>query len=163
MDDYNTIVWNFSYTFGDEPLTERERTQEGTGNAFDIEVDRHTFRSFQTAENHYLIDRREQKTKTYSGIKGTNTQDRAVQEGMGRIADRTLERLGTADRAIITARRNLLRAVEAMQRGEEPAGVAPTYYKLRSIEKVLPKGSNWLEAMGPYIFQLEEPLTAASV
>jgi phthalate 4,5-dioxygenase oxygenase subunit len=158
IDDYNTMVWNFSYTFGKEELTERERTQEGTGNAFGPEVDPVTFRSFQTAANHYQIDRQEQKTRTYSGIKGTNTQDRAVQEGMGRIADRTLERLGTADRAIITSRRQLLQAVRSVQEGNDPPGVAPTYYKLRSIEKVLPKGSNWLEAMAPYIFQLEDPI-----
>lgn len=163
IDDLNTTVWNFSYTFGSEPLTAEERTQHGTGNAFGTEVDPKTFRSFRTAANFYLIDRKVQKTRTYSGIQGTNTQDRAVQESMGSIADRTLERLGTADRAIITTRRQLMHAVQALQHGVEPPGVAPTYYKLRSIERVLPVDANWLEAMRPDIFQLEEPLAATPV
>jgi hypothetical protein len=127
------------------------------------EVDPKTFRSFRTAANFYLIDRKVQKAQTYSGIQGTNTQDRAVQESMGPIADRTLERLGTADRAIITTRRQLMHAVQGLQQGIEPPGVAPTYYKLRSIERVLPNEANWLEAMRPDIFQQEEPLAATPV
>jgi hypothetical protein len=34
--------------------------------------------------NDYLIDREMQRTKNYSGIVGINTQDFALQEGMGR-------------------------------------------------------------------------------
>ena len=36
-----------------------------------------------------MIDRQVQKTRTFTGIVGTNTQDRAVQESMGRIVDRS--------------------------------------------------------------------------
>jgi hypothetical protein len=97
-----------------------------------------------------------QKTQTYTGITGINTQDRAVQESMGAIADRSLERLGTTDRAIIAARRFLLQAIENLETGVEPPGVAPTYYKLRAIEKVLPKDVHWFEAMKPELFQLPE-------
>jgi hypothetical protein len=36
--------------------------------------------------------------------------------------------------------------------------VAPTYYKVRAHETVLPQGVHWLEAMKGQLFQLEEPL-----
>jgi hypothetical protein len=76
---------------------------------------------------------------------------------MGPIADRTLERLGTTDRAIINARRSLLKAVKTVQDGGEPPGAAPTYYSLRAYEVVLPKDVYWFEAMKGELFQLPAP------
>ena len=108
-------------------------------------------------DNKYQIDRQVQKTQTYTGIAGTNVQDRAVQESMGAIADRTLERLGTTDRAIINARRMLLKAVETVQDGGDPPGVAPTYYSLRAhVERVLPKDVYWYDAMKDELQRPEE-------
>jgi hypothetical protein len=74
---------------------------------------------------------------------------------MGSIADRTLERLGTTDRAIIHARRTLLKAIRTVQDGGDPPGVAPTYYGLRAYESVLPKGVYWYEAIKGH-FRLTE-------
>ena len=99
------------------------------------------------ADNKYQIDREVQRTQTYTGIYGTNCQDRAIQESMGGIADRTLERLGTTDRAIIHARRALLKAVKTVQDGGEPPGISDSYYKLRAYETVLPKGEHWFTAL----------------
>jgi hypothetical protein len=136
----------------------------GTGNDFGVDVDpTNEFRSLRNRGNKYMIDRQVQKTQTYTGITGINTQDRAVQESMGVIADRSLERLGTTDRAIIAARRFLMQAVDAVARGEDPPGVAPSYYKLRAIEKVLPKDVNWFEAMKGELFQAPEPMSPAAV
>jgi phenylpropionate dioxygenase-like ring-hydroxylating dioxygenase large terminal subunit len=183
MDDENTMVYNFHYHFGHgearqtveygmfsqfggnsegevdvNPLWFRDaKLPIGAGNTFglDIDVD-NSFRSTRNADNKYLIDREMQKSRTYTGITGTNTQDRAVQESMGPIADRTLERLGTTDRAIINARRTLLKAVQTVEDGGDPPGVAPTYYKLRAIERVLPQGVHWFEALKSDMYQLPE-------
>jgi hypothetical protein len=157
MDDENTMVFNTHWSWS-EPLTERARSLAGSGNELHVDIDtENNFRSVRNMDNKYLIDRHLQKTTTYSGITGTNTQDRAIQESMGAIADRTLERLGTTDRAIINARRTLLKAVKTVQDGGEPPGLAPTYYKLRSIQRVIPQGVNWFEALKADLFQLEEP------
>ncbi|MPZ47950.1 MAG: Rieske 2Fe-2S domain-containing protein [Dehalococcoidia bacterium] len=178
MDDENTIVYNMHYTFPEKaahdhlmdpseastPVWFRDaREPVGAGNAFGDDVDpSDNFRATRNMDNKYKIDRELQKTTTFTGITGTNVQDRAVQESMGAIADRTLERLGTTDRAIINARRTLLKAVKTVQDGGEPPGVAPTYYKLRSRETVLPANVQWFEAMKPILFQIDGPKAPAT-
>lgn len=164
IDDQNTLVFNWTYTWGEEPLNEAERAQRGSGNELYVDIDvENGFRPTRNNGNKYLIDRQIQKTVNFSGIMGTNVQDRAVQESMGPICDRTLERLGTTDRAIITARRQLLRAVKTVQEGGDPPGVAPTYYKVRAVETVLPRGTHWFEAMRPVLFQEAQPKEPAAV
>jgi phthalate 4,5-dioxygenase len=43
---------------------------------------------------HYLIDRVEQKYRSFTGIKGVSEQDACIQDSQGFIADRTREHLG---------------------------------------------------------------------
>ena len=90
-----------------------------------------------------------QKTESYTGIDGINQQDRAVQESMGRIVDRTRENLGPGDRAVVATRRLLLEATDAVERGEDPRGVAPSYYSAQAAEAVLPKAEDWRAALMP--------------
>jgi phenylpropionate dioxygenase-like ring-hydroxylating dioxygenase large terminal subunit len=162
IDDENTMVFNWTCRFDGGPLDERARAMTGSGNELYVDIDvENNFRSVRNMDNKYLIDREVQKTQTYTGIPGTNTQDRAIQESMGPIADRTLERLGTTDRAIINARRSLLKAVKVVQDGGDPPGVAPTYYTLRAYDTVLPQGVHWLEAIKYQIYQLAEPDASA--
>lgn len=80
------------------------------GRGFPPELIPDTFTPRRNQSNDYLIDRELQRTYNYSGIYGINDQDRGVQESMGPICDRRNEHLGTADRAVMTARRNLLEA-----------------------------------------------------
>jgi hypothetical protein len=106
-----------------------------------------------------MIDRSTQKTDTFTGIKGINAQDRAVQESMGRIMDRTQEHLGAADKAIISTRRLLQRAVEAVADGADPLGVAPTYYQLRARDDVVPDGTDWHAMMMGLMYPTEPAAT----
>jgi hypothetical protein len=71
-----------------------------------------------------------QKTETFTGIDGINVQDRATQESMGLICDRSQEHLGPADKGIIQMRRLLREAINTVRAGGTPAGVAPSYYDL---------------------------------
>ncbi len=158
VDDETTMVYNFTYTYGSEPLSENERLLVGTGNQFGVDIDvEDGFRSIRNRRNRYMIDRQVQKTRTFTGIQGTNTQDRAVQESMGRVVDRGYERLGTTDRAIITARRLLLQAVKQTQAGGDPPGLEG-YYKLRAIEHVIGQDENWLDAMRAGLYQEPQPI-----
>ena len=153
IDDESTMVWNFSYRFDGGPLTEGERKQVGSGNEFGKDIDvTDGFRSLASPANDYLIDREAQKTETFSGIPGTNTQDRAVQDTMGPICDRTKEHLGTTDRAIIMARKILMDAVKTVEDGGTPPGLGSNVHTLRPIEKVLPVDIDWQNALSGELY-----------
>ena len=148
MDDYNVMVYNWGYSWGPDPLPVDESAQRDLGNNFDTDVDTaNGFRSFRNRDNDYMLDRRIQKWETFTGIRGINAQDRAIQESMGPIVDRTLEFLGPSDKAIVLARKLLEQAIETVKDDGEPLGVAPTYYSIRAVEDVYPKGENWRESI----------------
>jgi hypothetical protein len=93
-----------------------------------------------------MIDRQLQKTKVFTGIVGINTQDFALQEGMGRIVDRTKEHLGSTDRAIISMRSMLLRAMETVAKGEMAPGADPaTHRDIRAYDDFIKVGMDWEE------------------
>ena len=149
VDDYRCIVWNWYYNYA-HPLEKGEAGPEETGNRFGADVDvENGFRSVRNRSNDWMIDRQAQKTDTFTGIVGINTQDRAVQELMGPIVDRSREHLGPADKAIIAARKLLADAVDAVRDGGEPPGVSSSYYRLRAAECVLPKSRSWREELLP--------------
>ena len=153
VDDEHTMVYNWTYTYGSEPLSEDERLLVGTGNQFGVDINvEDGFRSVRNRRNRYMIDRMVQKTRTFTGIEGTNTQDRAVQESMGNVVDRTYERLGTTDRAIITARRMLLQAVKHVEAGGDPPGALQDLNRLRAVEQVIGQDESWWEAMRPRLY-----------
>lgn len=150
-DDENCMVWNWQYSYGDEPLSEEDRYNDSAGreNVYEDQ----NFRKKRNRDSLYLLDREVQKHKTFTGIRGINTQDHAVQETMERIVDRTKEHLGTTDKAVIVARRLLLEAVRSQQKGDDPPGVAATYYKLRGIEKLIAKDQEWRDELLPVMYQ----------
>lgn len=92
--------------------------------------------------NDYLIDRNFQKTGNFTGIIGINTQDVAIQEGMGRIVDRSKEHLGSTDRAIIAMRRLLLEATKVVEAGDSPKGAdTKSYRQARAVDLIVADAS----------------------
>ena len=160
IDDGNCMVWNWMYSFGKEALTEEDRMERGHGNGPDHVEQHGEFRSLRNKRNNWLIDRQIQKTETFTGIEGINTQDRAVQESMGPVVDRSQEHLGPADRAIIAARRLLLQAITTVQDGGDPPGVDASYYHARAIEKIFPRSSTWRETVLPEMYADDGSLAA---
>ncbi len=107
------------------------------------------FRSIQTLDNDYLIDREAQKNLvTYTGIpNGAEPEDRGMQESMGPIYDRTQEHLGTSDMMVIMTRRALIRAAKALRdHGEVPSNVDnPHLFWMFSGGAIVPKGVSGLD------------------
>jgi phenylpropionate dioxygenase-like ring-hydroxylating dioxygenase large terminal subunit len=151
MDDQTCMVYNWDHSLTAAPLTAADRLEQRLGNGPEDVDQRHGFRSRRHKDNNYLLDRHRQKYETFTGIEGINTQDRAVQESMGRIVDRRAEHLGPADKAIIQARRLLLQAMRTVQAGATPPGVLPTYYTLQAVERVLPRAAAWRQVLLPEI------------
>ena len=144
MDDHNTMVYNWEYSLTDameDPQAVARELGSGPGEVDD------RFRKARNQDNDYRIDRALQKTGTFTGIFGVNTQDHAIQESMGAIADRTVEQLGQADRAIITARKLLLDAAQAVADGGEALGASASVDGLRAADRVLARASDWHAAM----------------
>ena len=105
------------------------------------------FRLANNPRNDHLIDRAMQRTGNFTGIHSIPTQDQAITESMGPIADRTKEHLGTSDRMIMLTRRRLMRAALALdEQGTIPAGVEDeqVYRYTRAGHIVLPKETDWL-------------------
>ena len=149
IDDENTLVYNWchgydaSIALSDE---DHERFEASAGRGKDDFIPG-TFVLKRNPANDYLVDRRLQKTQSFTGITGINTQDYAMQEGMGCIADRSRETLGVSDRAIVVMRRLLNEAIDAAESGNAPRGVDPSAHRnIRPHDGMVPPGGNWREA-----------------
>ena len=154
MDDDTTMVYNWHYSTADAPLDEEDRLERRSGNGPD-DVDQKTFRSIRNRQNNYMLDRQAQKTETFTGIDGINTQDRGIQESMGRVVDRSKEHLGPADKAIIQARRLLFKALKTVEDGGTPQGTRDTDYTLRASEGVVPRDADWRGILTPEMANAE--------
>ncbi len=135
-DDVTVSVFNFSYSADPAiPMSPEfiAATEAGYGRApSDLAPDSRLKRN---RANDYLLDRELQRSASFTGIEGINTQDAAVQEGMGPIVDRSLEHLGSTDRAIIAMRRLLLEAIRTIEAGGNPRAVDPESYRhVRAVD-----------------------------
>jgi phthalate 4,5-dioxygenase oxygenase subunit len=98
------------------------------------------------ASNNYLQDRAAMKAGDFTGLPGIPNQDIAMWESMGQIADRTSERLGASDIAVIQFRRLMLDAIRRFQQGAGTIGLLAPHLplaKLRSYQGIVPKSENW--------------------
>jgi phenylpropionate dioxygenase-like ring-hydroxylating dioxygenase large terminal subunit len=144
IDDEHCMVWNWEYSFGEDPLSDNEReTADASMANGPSAVNQTTFRSKVGVAEQWGLDRDYQKTMSYSGIKGVNLQDRAVQEAVGPIVDRSLERLGPSDQAIIQLRQVLFDAVKTVADGGDPPGTGTSYYGLRGVAKLIAESTDY--------------------
>ena len=158
IDDENCMVWNWYYSLS-QPLDQKDRDDSFWGNGPAFVDYQNGFRPYPqySKANNWGIDRRVQKTETFTGIEGVNHQDRAVQESMGPIVDRSREHLGQTDKAITSTRRQLLEAVKMVAEGFSPKGADTSYYDIRAVERVLPPGVNWLQALKDEMYPTGAP------
>jgi phthalate 4,5-dioxygenase len=99
----------------------------------------------RTLANHHLQDREAMKRGDFTGIRGIPMQDMAMWTSMGPIADRTRDRLGASDVAIVEFRRIMIDAVRrfvtdgSLLRNESASSAdAPC-----AFEGVIPKTADW--------------------
>jgi phenylpropionate dioxygenase-like ring-hydroxylating dioxygenase large terminal subunit len=149
IDDTTTWSYNWFYayetdgTFTPEQRDERER-RAGRGPEDLLPG----YRSKRNLSNDYMIDRERQRTTSFTGISGVNTQDMAVQEGMGPVVDRTREHLGTTDRPVIIMRQMLLEATRDVAAGTAPRGSQPESYRdVRPLDHMIPRELDWKVAL----------------
>ena len=104
-------------------------------------------RTAANRDNDYFMDWHAHRTTMFCGIPGFGVQDQAIQESQGPIVDRSQERLGSSDTAIIQVRRRLMSAARALRdRGEPAPGGDPRSFCVRSASLVLRPDDDWLAA-----------------
>ena len=104
------------------------------------------YRRLRVLGNNYLQDRDAMKRGDHTGIPGIPTQDMAMWETMGPITDRSRERLGASDTAIVRFRKLMVDAAQRVARGEPAIGTTAPQIplaRIRSFEGVVPKGVDW--------------------
>jgi phenylpropionate dioxygenase-like ring-hydroxylating dioxygenase large terminal subunit len=139
IDDETCWAWSVNY-HPTRDLRSDELESMRRGDGIHAKYIPGTYRTLANASNDYLMDRQAQREKrSFSGIEGIAAQDFSLQESMGAIVDRTKERLGTSDAAIILARRRLLAAAEAVADGDPVPGTDPAHHRVRSTSVLLPK------------------------
>jgi phthalate 4,5-dioxygenase len=137
IDDRSCWIYCYSW-HPDRPLTEAEREKLRRGHTVHAQVDAN-WMPLRNKANTYLLDRTEQKLRSFTGIEGVSEQDAAIQNSQGEIADRTREFLGPTDLGIIRFRELVMSSAERLAAGEEPlAARKPEAYRLRSGGSIAP-------------------------
>jgi phthalate 4,5-dioxygenase oxygenase subunit len=144
QDDYNTYFYFVAWSDTGPGIGE-EAWRKFCGAQPGVDLDT-KYRKFRTRDNDYLQDRQAMKLGDFTGIRGIPMQDMAMWETMGRIADRSCERLGASDLAIVEFRRIMVDAVRRFAQGEKAIGTTEPRVpkaKLRSFEGIVPKSTDW--------------------
>jgi phthalate 4,5-dioxygenase oxygenase subunit len=157
MDDTNTAFYFIAWGHpGQTPETEtwRKFLRQTVG----IDLDER-YRPLRTEENRFWQDRQSMKAGNFTGITGFPNQDVAMWLTMGPIADRTNDRLGASDLAIVEFRRQMIEAVEAFRRGEPAIGTGEAAIppEVCAFQAIVPKTTDWREHRVQYIWKGDMP------
>lgn len=143
VDDTHTafyfIAWGDAAT---TPATEEWR--KFLGQTVGVDLDER-YRPKRNLENMFWQDRQAMKAGNFTGIKGFPNQDIAMWVTMGPIADRSQERLGASDQAIVEFRKQMVEAARSFA-GGAPAigtGAAQVPRGVCSFQAVMPKTTDW--------------------
>jgi phthalate 4,5-dioxygenase len=145
IDDVNTMFyWVAWHPDADKGISQDEwRSFCAATVGVDLDAN---FRKIRNAANNYQQDRQAMKRGDFTGIKGIPTQDMAMWESMGPIADRSRDHPGSSDVAVVQFRRMMVAAVKKFQEGAPAIGTAEPripQVKLASFEGIAPKTADW--------------------
>jgi phenylpropionate dioxygenase-like ring-hydroxylating dioxygenase large terminal subunit len=111
----DTHHWKYMITFRRSAPLDRKPIRK----AFEADITP-DFRLIGNQSNRYGQDREEMKTRTFSGMGPSFVvHDGFATQSQGAIQDRTQEHLGTTDKAIIAARKLLLKGIKDIQEGRD--------------------------------------------
>jgi phthalate 4,5-dioxygenase oxygenase subunit len=103
------------------------------------------YRLLANWDNRFGQDRSAMKAGNFTGITGFPNQDIAMWLTMGPIADRTHERLGASDLAVVEFRKQMVEAARAVAAGGAAIGTGEARVPAGtgSLQAVLPKTVDW--------------------
>jgi phthalate 4,5-dioxygenase oxygenase subunit len=103
------------------------------------------FHPKRTHANFFGQDRAAMKAGNFTGIQGIPNQDMAMWVSMGPIVDRTHDRLGASDMAIVEFRQCMLKALRDFMAGALPIGSGTNTMprEVCSYQAIVPKTTDW--------------------
>lgn len=116
------------------------------------------YRPLRNHDNRFWQDRQAMKAGNFTGIQGFPNQDIAMWTTMGTIADRTNDRLGASDMAIVEFRQRMIDAVKAFQNGEVAIGTGDKAipHDVCAFQAIVPKTTDWRSFEARYVWP-EDP------
>lgn len=119
------------------------------------------YRPLRNHENRFWQDRQAMKAGNFTGITGFPNQDIAMWVTMGPIADRTKDRLGASDLAVVEFRKQMLEAVEAVRNGQPAIGTGEQAvgHEVCAYQSVIPKELDWRDYPASYVWGASPALT----
>jgi len=157
MDDTNTAFYFIAW--GHPSQTPDTATwRKFLGQQIGVDLDE-KYRPLRNRDNSFWQDRAAMKAGNFTGITGFPNQDIAMWVTMGPIADRTHDRLGASDMAIVEFRKQMLEAVRAFQGGAPVIGTGESSIpsSVCAFQTILPKTTDWRSFSGSYVWDSKEP------
>ncbi len=145
IDDTHTMFHFIAWSEDDKPGIDSEEWRKFCAAQVGIDLDA-DWRRTRTLSNKYLQDRQAMRLGNFTGIRGIPNQDIAMWETMGPITDRSRDRLGASDIAVVEFRRIMVDAVKRFENGEPAIGTGALEMpqaRLRSFEGIVPKATAW--------------------
>ncbi|RQR31489.1 MarR family transcriptional regulator [Burkholderia sp. Bp9143] len=143
MDDTNTAFYFIAW--GDAETTpETETWRKFLRQQVGVDLDAR-YRPLRNHENRFWQDRAAMAAGNFTGIAGFPNQDIAMWVTMGPIANRSDERLGASDLAIVEFRRRMLDAIAEFRQGVDAIGTGANSIppEICAYQAIVPKEIDW--------------------
>jgi phthalate 4,5-dioxygenase oxygenase subunit len=145
QDDEHTTFYFLAWNGPDKPGVTTEEWRKFNHAQVGIDLNSE-YRNVRHRGNDYQQDRNAMKLGNFTGIKGIPNQDIVMWESMGPITDRTKERVGASDFAVVEFRRLMVEAARRFQADGTVIGRTEPHIphvRIASFEGVVPKGTDW--------------------
>jgi len=122
------------------------------------------YRPLRNRDNAFWQDRAAMKAGNFTGITGFPNQDIAMWVTMGPMADRSHDRLGASDLAVVEFRKQMLQAVRDFQAGKPAIGTGEARIpaSVCAFQSIVPKTADWRSFNASYVWDSVGPVLEPS-
>ena len=157
MDDTHTAFYLMAWGHADQ-TPDKDTWRKFLGQQIGPDLD-DKYLPLRNRSNMFWQDRAAMKAGNFTGITGFPNQDIAMWLTMGPIADRTHERLGASDLAIVEFRKQMLQAVQGFAAGGRVIGTGDARIPktICAYQAIVPKTTDWRAHAASYVWDSNQP------